>query len=87
MYESPIQRIVGDIVTQMQENEEKQLMATVTQKIGYQVDKNELLKALRYDRGQYDKGYDDGFNDGRKALAAELVDLFKENCDWDEVTE
>ena len=82
MYESPIQRIVGDIVTQMQENEEKQLMATVTQKIGYEVDKDELLKALAYDRGQYDKGYDDGFNDGRKAVIAEIIEQY-----GDEVTE
>lgn len=29
-------------------------------KVGCHVDKDELEKALRYDRGQYEKGYEDG---------------------------
>ena len=29
------------------------------QNVGVNVDKEELLKALQYDRGQYQKGYDD----------------------------
>ena len=66
MYESPIQRIVSDIQTQMQEDEEKQLMATIMQKVGYEVDRDELIKALQYDREQYDKGYADGKRDAQK---------------------
>ena len=30
------------------------------QEVGIEVDKDELLKALQYDRGQYEKGYSDG---------------------------
>ena len=66
MYESPIQRIISDIQTQMQKDEEKQLMATITQKIDYEVDRDELIKALQYDRKQYDKGYIDGKRDAQK---------------------
>lgn len=33
-------------------------------KAGIQVNQEELLKALQYDRGQYQKGYDAGFADG-----------------------
>lgn len=33
-------------------------------KAGIQVNKEELLKALKYDRGQYKAGYDAGFADG-----------------------
>lgn len=33
-------------------------------KAGIQINQEELLKALQYDRGQYQKGYDAGFADG-----------------------
>ena len=39
-------------------------MCEVRKKIGYQIDKAELIKALNYDREQYDKGYYDGCRDG-----------------------
>ena len=42
---------------------EKELDSTVTkaiQTVGINVDKEELIKALQYDRGQYEKGYKDG---------------------------
>lgn len=37
-------------------------------KVGCHVDKDELEKALRYDRGQYEKGYEDGKNEAEQAL-------------------
>ena len=36
------------------------------------VDKAELLRALSYDRDQYEKGYADGYEDGRLAMLDEL---------------
>lgn len=39
------------------------------QRVGIIVDRDELLKALAYDRGQYKKGYEDG----KKARDAEIV--------------
>jgi hypothetical protein len=42
------------------EQEENQLMMHLRQEIGYAVDKEELIKALQYDRQQYEKGYKDG---------------------------
>ena len=55
MYESPIELIVKN-VQQAFENE----VVNVVQNYGINVDKEELLKALTYDRGQYDKGHADG---------------------------
>lgn len=40
------------------------------------VDKEELLKALQYDRGQYSKGYGDGYS---KAID-EVAKALKERC-------
>ena len=59
MYESPIGVIYGEITTSI-ENE----IYKAVQDVGILVNKEELLKALQYDRDQYDKGYLDGFGDG-----------------------
>ena len=55
MYESPI----AIITTEYQSSIDDEVLR-VTRKIGINVDKDELLKALKYDRGQYEKGYADG---------------------------
>lgn len=59
MYESPIAKIYGEIHDEIIRKDEEHLMTVVTQNVGYQVDKDELIKALRYDREQYTKGYSD----------------------------
>ena len=59
-YESPIIRIQNQLLKEMGEKEENQFMCEVRQTIGYQIDKAELIKALNYDRDQYEKGYQDG---------------------------
>jgi hypothetical protein len=59
-YESPITQIVGE----MQMEYENGVLKAV-QNVGFHVDKEELTKALVYDRGQYEKGYKDGLNADR----------------------
>ncbi len=44
-------------------------------KVGCHVDKDELEKALRYDRDQYVKGYEDGKRDAAAAIEALQKDL------------
>lgn len=58
-YESPIKTFIG----QMQMRFENGVYEAV-QDLGITVDKEELTKALQYDRHQYQKGYDDGYADG-----------------------
>lgn len=70
MYESPITQIVSDISSQMIQNQENQLMYEVRQKMGWDIDKDELIKALQYDRDQYNKGYADALKN-----KSELLDL------------
>lgn len=55
MYQSPIEAIVKDWKLSV----EKEVLKAV-QKVGINVDAEELRKALVFDRGQYDKGYADG---------------------------
>ena len=59
MYESPIDKIYGDIQSQIIKQDEEHMMYAVNQAISYTVDKEELIKALQYDREQYAKGYSD----------------------------
>lgn len=54
MYESPINIIMSD----MQTSFDGEIYKAV-RRIGIDVHKEELLKALKYDRNQYQKGYDD----------------------------
>ena len=75
MYESPITQIISDISSQIVKDQEDHLMCEVRQSIGYDIDKEELLKALQYDRYQYDKG----FKDGQKEILDRLKDIIINN--------
>ena len=90
MYESPITKIYGDIQEQILKQDEENLIYSVNQAVGYQVDKDELVKALQYDRNQYTKGYEDGKKEVLDKLAAEIFNacsdsyhmpIYKLSCD------
>lgn len=68
-YEPPIQVMAHDIEIQFENGIYKAL-----RDYGISVDKDELIKALKYDREQYDQGYAKGRADGIK----EFVEQHKE---------
>ena len=55
-YQSPIEIIYGEVQTKLEGD-----VLKVIQGYDITVDKNELLKALNYDRDQYHKGWSDGY--------------------------
>lgn len=55
----------------MVKKEEDQFVCEVRQTIGYNIDKLELIKALNYDRDQYEKGYQDGRSAGYRQAESE----------------
>lgn len=71
-YESPIRMIVGEMQTKMEAD-----TMSVIQRYGIDVDKEELIKALAYDREQYDKGYSDGYKAGRNKAKEDLINLIE----------
>jgi hypothetical protein len=73
MYKS----IIDIIHTDMEIKMEGEIMKAV-QRCGIHVDKEELLKALQYDRGQYDKGYEDGLNADKWIPCEERLP----ECEW-----
>lgn len=78
MYESPINVIVQDIEEQMAQQTEQTILEVV-RKCGVVVDKDELIEALTYDRGQYSKGYKDGVNDVLGKIKVEIEEHVKIN--------
>ena len=74
-WESPIAKIYGDIHNEIIRQDEENCTFAIEQAIGYRVDKDELIKALQYDREQYDKGYKDG---ARETFVEELEKIREE---------
>ena len=69
-YESPIKTVIGEAKTEIDNGVYKAVCQT-----GIRVDKEELLRALQYDRGQFEAGY--------KSRDNEIVRC--KNCtEWDE---
>jgi hypothetical protein len=59
MYKSPIDILVSDIQHQIAKQQDEEIYKAVVS-VGVNVDKEELVRALAYDRHQYMKGYADG---------------------------
>lgn len=73
-WESPINLITNytdEIVKNLQAAQEECVMRAVAN-VGVYVEKDELLKALAYDRNQYTIGWHDGYNDRDKEIIVEL---------------
>lgn len=66
MYKSPVEVWVKNysdkIIEEYNKEREEHIYKCIID-TGVTVDKEELIKALQYDRGQYRKGYMDGIND------------------------
>ena len=70
MYQSPIEIIQGQLRLEMENN-----ILRAVQEQDIRVDKHELLRALQYDRNQYEAGYLDG-----KAHAVDELVVRCEEC-------
>lgn len=70
MYKSPIDVMIADIQHQIAQQQDEEIYKAVVS-VGINVDKDELLRALQYDRQQYDKGYADGHRDAMESIVGE----------------
>lgn len=83
-YESPI-NIIQDTVNEIVEMHDNTVYMKIREIVD--VDKKELLKALAYDRDQYDKGYKEGYKRGLEegkqmamiALARSIMEKWGDN--------
>lgn len=60
MYVSPIHVNYTEPIVETLKDKFDNAVFRAVQEVGIEVDKDELLRALQYDRGQYEKGYSDG---------------------------
>ncbi len=69
MYESPIEVCctMDDVFQKINEGTGNEVYEAVV-RVGVNVHKDELIKALRYDRNQYEKGYVDGIKEFAEKL-------------------
>ena len=74
MYESPVNVIYGEMQTQIEGDVFKAI-----QNVGIDVNKEELIKAMQYDREQYSKGYSDGYVKGIDEFISRLEKHTQEN--------
>ena len=65
-WESPIKLDYTPFWEQIVDAQENAIYKAVL-KVNITVDREELVKALKYDRGQYEKGYADGYEKGYNA--------------------
>ena len=80
MWESPVN--IFEIHEPIAEEINKQTEETVFKaihRVGVDVNKEELLKALQYDRNQYEKGYKDGYDEAIDEFAEKFI--FKAVCE------
>ena len=63
-YESPVAVYYEDMLTRIRDSADGQIMAEI--KMYVDVDKDELIKAMNYDRNQYATGYRNGYADAQK---------------------
>ena len=71
-YQSPINIITQDIHYEVVREQEEQILKAILE-IGIDVDKDELIKALRYDRDQFEKGFNKGVAAGRVLTCGEWI--------------
>ena len=83
-WESPIETTFQRISRDVQEKEDAYIIEEI-RKVGVDVNKDELIKALNYDRQQYEQGYKNGYKDGyAKGIddcMERLKELISEVCD------
>lgn len=75
MYKSPITEYFGGSYVEHIKKATDDGVYTAVVRTGFDVDKEELKRALQYDRRQYERGYADG-----KADAEEIVRC--RECEW-----
>jgi len=85
-YESPIHVYTTEISQKIAEECDRIAFEEI-KRVGVYVEKDELIKALEYDRDQYQKGFRDGrLSIGRKTGYEELVKALREHAKpdgWD----
>ena len=91
-YKPPMEILYDDtmsnIANQIREDIDNRIVCEFNNQIGLNIDKDELIKALKYDRDQYNKGYLEGYSrgleEGKQTIMIELAHSILEKWGGDE---
>lgn len=72
-YVSPIKIICDKIIENRQEEERLEILARVNSIVD--INEEELVRALSYDEEQYNRGYDNGFEDGYEKAKSDFMQM------------
>lgn len=67
-YKSPIELIYQDVFSQFEQDINSYIISEIKTRLSINIDEQELLKALKYDRDQYDAGFMNGYSTREKEL-------------------
>lgn len=59
-WESPVNVFSHEIFNSIKEDVDGAIIVEIERQLGVEINKDELIKAMNYDRDQYNKGYQDG---------------------------
>lgn len=62
------------IADEITEHIESRITACVQDQMAIEINRGQLAQALKYDRDQYNKGYEEGYQDGYRAMINEKTD-------------
>lgn len=69
-YDSPITLIASQMETKIEND-----VLSAVQRYGIDINKDELIKALDYDRKQYEKGYQNGYAAGYEKAKEDIANM------------
>ena len=78
-YDSPIFMAVKRHCDEIIEKRENEFVARIEEEVGFHIDKEELVKALNYERDEYSKGYRYGYNEGYQKGRDDVIEELKEH--------
>ena len=76
-YESPVEIFYQETLPKINDSVDSVIVQTVCN-VGVDVNKEELIKALAYDREQYEKGYINGYKEGYKQALSDITGRFND---------
>ena len=63
-----LNQYLHEMVEDRERAEEEHLMCRIEETIGYEINRDELIQALNYDRDQYERGYADASGQSRPEM-------------------
>lgn len=61
-YESPVTVRIQQIAQEITERRENEIFCHIEEALGFDIDRDELVKALKYERDQFSRGFEAGYS-------------------------